>query len=366
LPVAPATGDAEHNASAQRGVAPATAGEGSPRLVIRGESTEEEKAVTSGESYGFVIGRGGRVRAVAYPLPKADGNPFAAITDYLNVTFPFEISPTAIYAFHGKLIAHLGPVLGGMVERNRGLYGYARSFAFHEGAALFACGGQRGTALLSLPGVACGLIADWPKATAFFRDVLNARITRWDGAVDDYGGQHSVDQAVAWYLTGGFNCGGNKPACRQAGNWIESDGKGRTFYVGSRENGKLLRVYEKGRQLGDAESPWVRWELELHNTDRVIPFDVLLEPGKYVAGAYRCTGWIQEEMARIRTIRKATSIGYHHLVAHAKRTSGRLINAMLQVEGSAECVIEKLLRPGLPARLDPLGMPTAGEPNESL
>jgi DNA relaxase NicK len=48
--------------------------------------------------------------------------------------------------------------------------------------------------------------------------------------------------------------------------------------VGKRKNGKLLRVYEKGKQLGDESSPWVRWELELHNRDRVIPWEVLLEP----------------------------------------------------------------------------------------
>ncbi len=50
-----------------------------------------------------------------------------------------------------------------------------------------------------------------------------------------------------------------------------------------------MRIYEKGKQLGDPESPWVRWELELHNTDREIPFDVLLQPGRYVAGAYPAT-----------------------------------------------------------------------------
>ena len=54
-----------------------------------------------------------------------------------------------------------------------------------------------------------------------------------------------------FYLTGQFNAGGNKPSCSQQGNWIEADGSGRTFYVGKRKNGKLLRVYEKGKQLGD-------------------------------------------------------------------------------------------------------------------
>jgi phage replication initiation protein len=103
-------------------------------------------------------------------------------------------------------------------------------------------------------------------------------------------GYPSVDDAVQFYLTDQFTAGGNKPSCSQQGNWIEADGSGRTFYVGKRKNGKLLRVYEKGKQLGDNTSPWVRWELELHNRDRIIPWDVILEPGKYLAASYACMG----------------------------------------------------------------------------
>lgn len=36
------------------------------------------------------------------------------------------------------------------------------------------------------------------------------------------------------------------PECDQAGNLINPNGDGRTFYVGKRKNGKMLRVYEKG------------------------------------------------------------------------------------------------------------------------
>ena len=60
-----------------------------------------------------------------------------------------------------------------------------------------------------------------------------------------------------------------------------------------------MRVYEKGKQLGDTSSPWVRWELELHNRDRIIPWDVLLEPGKYLAAAYPCMDWVSAGMMKI-------------------------------------------------------------------
>jgi len=321
-----------------------------PRLVIRGESSEENNPEQGGERYEFRT-RGTRPHLVAIPIPKSDGNPYAAITDYLNVSFPFTVSDENIRDLRLSLTSYLGTALGGLRERNKGLHGYKRSFAFDEGGALFACGGQAGTGYLSLPGEACATIPSWRDAVYFFRDVLQARITRWDGAVDDYHGTHTVDDAVAWYLSGGFNAGGNKPSCSQAGNWIEPDGRGRTFYIGRRENGKYMRVYEKGKQLNFSSSPWVRFELELHNTDREIPFEVLLEPGKYVAGAYPCMAWVQEEASRIRTIQKTAEIGYHHLSHYLSVAYGRHLNVMLEIEGSPEKVIEKLRRDGLPARL---------------
>lgn len=71
--------------------------------------------------------------------------------------------------------------------------------------------------------------------------------------------------------------------------------EGRTFYVGTRDSGKLCRVYEKGRQLGDRNSKWVRIEVELHSTNREIPLEILLGCGDYLAGAYPALGWICEK-----------------------------------------------------------------------
>ena len=98
-------------------------------------------------------------------------------------------------------------------------------------------------------------------------------------------------------------------------------------------------------------SPWVRWELELHNRDRIIPWDVILEPGKYLAAAYACMGWVSEIQERIRTTRQTATLSYQHLTYYARQAYGPLINVMLEVEGSAEKVIEQLIRSGSPARL---------------
>jgi len=47
------------------------------------------------------------------------------------------------------------------------------------------------------------------------------------------------------------------------GDYLTNQGKGRTIYVGSRQSPLMLRVYEKGREQGDPESSWVRFEWEI-------------------------------------------------------------------------------------------------------
>ena len=279
-------------------------------------------------------------------------HPYAAITDYLTVTFPFPLGEKGINPFFIGLCGAVGIGLGNLTERKTGMLGFKRSYAFDQHGAMFAFGGQNGRAMLSLPGEACAVIESWPALVAFLRDGLSARLTRWDGAVDDFAGVRTVNDSVSWYLADEFNCGGNRPSCRQEGNWLTPDQKGRTFYVGNRAHGKLMRVYEKGKQLGDPLSPWVRFEVELHNKDREIPFDVLLRPGHYVAGSYPCMSWVAEEAFRIRTIQNQKRIAYGAAVHWASIAIGQLVNTMEQIEGSADAVLDKLRRPGIPARLD--------------
>lgn len=87
---------------------------------------------------------------------------------------------------------------------------------------------------------------------------------------DDFDGLITLAQAKEWFEAGDFHSGkGYSPS----GEYIDDfgSGKGKTLYVGSGKTGKVLRIYEKGKQLGDPQSPWIRWELELHNKDRVLP-----------------------------------------------------------------------------------------------
>ena len=284
-------------------------------------------------------------------LCETGSHPYAAITDFLNCTFRFS-STEPLEGLFKVMFAVLGEKFAPAVDRQRGLHGYHKSFQLGDSSAIFAIGGQAGTAYLSLPGAACALIADWRPVVSYLRDTLSANVTRWDGAVDDYSGAHSVNDAVNLFLDGQFTSGGNTPSCNQHGNWIQPDGSGRTFYVGKRKNGKMLRVYEKGMQLGRQWHPWVRWEVELHNKDRIIPWEVLLEPGRFFVGCYpNALGWAQVEMSKIRTLQKQSKISYEHLTAYAAVAYGPLLNVMLEVEGSADAVLKKLHRQGIPRRL---------------
>jgi phage replication initiation protein len=271
--------------------------------------------------------------------------------DFLNVSFRVSEDRDAAQAFLLLLQKAVRDAFGTMQDRDRGLHGYDQSFAFERGKVLFALGGNRNTAFLSIPGDGCSLVPDWPELVRVLRDGLSARVTRLDCANDSLEGLHPVDEMVERYRGGEFNAGGRNPSCKQMGNWLFSDGTGRTFYVGERRNGKLYRAYEKGKMLGDTASPWVRHEVQFGNRDRVIPWEAVLEPGRYLAGAYPALGWVAEDTSRIATLRRTDSISYKRLVHHASVSYGPLLNVMRDREGSDEAVLRKLTRPGAPRRL---------------
>lgn len=278
--------------------------------------------------------------------------PFSALTDWLNVTFPASDENEVLDHFKKVFLEIVGNDFSPILDRGKGHLGWKTSFSLGHSKAILGVGGQKGRVLLSLPGFACNLIHNetWPHIVDIL-EYYGARITRWDGAVDDFEGKHSVTDALLIAKNGGFNSGGNKPSVTQNGDWDIHRGKGRTLNVGARKNGKFMRIYEKGKHLGDPDSKWVRHEVEFHNVDREIPFDVLLYPEQYVAGSYPCMAWISEEACRIRTLKASAKISYKKLIEHAKRTYGPLINVMLEVEDNPKSIIDLLVRDGIPNSL---------------
>lgn len=264
---------------------------------------------------------------------------------------------------------------------------YHRSYVLGDGYGMVCHGGQRQTVLVMLSGEGCAAAREgWEKRLYDFltRCGPRAKITRADFAHDVYHGEqagpcrpgeilgYSVDRADQDFDAGLFNCGGRNPNIEHRGNWKRPNGKGRTLYVGNRENGKFCRVYEKGRQLGDKNSPWVRVEVEMKSVNRIIPFDALLRPGEYLAACYPAFAWISEHQERVLTTQKKTEITYDAMKAWAKRQLGAVVNVLVEIEGSAEKAVAAIIKEGaIPARLKVPSWMYAGEtidqrPRETL
>jgi phage replication initiation protein len=323
-----------------------------PPQVIRGESYWQGTDQDTGERL-LVPVQASKGRLQFLAMPFADTQRYSAITDWLNFTFPMESCGGRVEVVVQAVLALLGPKAAPAEQRAGGRHHYDRAIDLGDSGGLICYGGNRNTCLVSFSGETCSLVDDWNAVIDLGRDRLNGRVTRWDGAVDDYAGAHTVDMALRCWDDGMFGSGGKQPQMRQNGNWTEgSDGRGRTIYIGHRDNGKCLRVYEKGMQLGAKWHPWVRWELQYGSEGRILPWEVLTSPGPYMVGAYpKALSWIQKEASRVRTIQKQEQISYEALTAHAKRQYGPFIDTMLKVEGSPEKVVEKLRKEGTPKRL---------------
>ncbi len=251
-----------------------------------------------------------------------------------------------------------GPCQG---KSGNGLFGFENSVQFysvnnHEIVPIGVCawGGdlQKGRIYVSINGTGCSLIKDWHCVHRML-DVLKSRITRADVAVDALNGEFSIDQATAWYEDGGFTAGGRKPKYSCQGDWLVSQGSGRTFYVGNRKNGKYCRVYEKGKQLGNRESEWTRFEVELHNVDRVIPHDVVIYPSKYFAGCYPvCESLVEVGAERIKTLREESVISLDRLKSYCRIAYGKFFHVLRLVDPDNDsALIDELAMPGMPRRL---------------
>ena len=210
---------------------------------------------------------------------------------------------------------------------------------------------MRGRWCLHLTGAACAvLLPSAFLALSIDLERFSGKITRIDLAVDDLTGEHSVEQVKAMYEAGDFSIGGRPPKYQHI---CSSDGD--TFYVGKRGSGKYYRCYQKGRQLGDKSSPWVRHEVEFHAQNRVLPLAMLASPLEYFKGAYPDVFyWIDGAATRIDTSRANHAIIFSAAMLFAKRQVGRIVRYCQDKLGYAEqqIISELIAEPGrYPLRL---------------
>ena len=285
-----------------------------------------------------------------------------AVVDWLSLTFRPESGELVdLNVWHW-----LSPLLGGAGgESVNGFHQFESGLRFwhvKDGTAInlgrLDWGGDRrdGRARLELTGNGCAKVVDWDLLRAQLETLSEVKLTRVDLAVDCLDGEKSVDDAVEWYQANEFraNAQGVTPRHSLVGDWLDPDHRhGRTLEVGRRENGKMCRVYEKGRQLGDQASPWVRFEVELRNNDRDLPLDMLTEPDRYFAGAYRCLEQLLGVAGeRIKTHQKEGEIALAVLSEYAKTGYGQVLTVLRAVGLSFEDVFHEISRPGVPRRLE--------------
>lgn len=164
----------------------------------------------------------------------------------------------------------------GFLSNSQGLRGAAQAKTIHVNIEGMGCTFAR-------PG--------WREAMADYIDEHRGLLTRIDLAVDFFDGiQGGIERIPEQYKTGVMDHLGHRPSHKRDGTWDcdeRSPNKGRSYYIGSREAGKLTNVYEKGlKEFGHKSgNKWVRFELRYGNKKRVLPTDMLRRPADFFAGA---------------------------------------------------------------------------------
>lgn len=163
----------------------------------------------------------------------------------------------------------------------RGVNGYTdhlKIYTHHgEKCGHIAVGGNAETVHVDLTGQACARV-DMVALADALRGIEHS-IGRLDAAWDDFTGRYGTPRgAYENFLHGGFT-----PVRGQRSKKVQfiddgETGAGCTFYLGNR-TGRLLRIYSKGQQLGNPESPWTRYEIEYRGAEFGLSLDHVRQPG---------------------------------------------------------------------------------------
>ena len=276
-----------------------------------------------------------------------------AVVDWVNFTVGIETLGDKFYVSGADLSEtddvwmnaifefehHLEHIFGfGITSQNQtGRNFYKQSYVLGDKMGVVCVGGQRNTILVMLSGKGCSFAKEgWEKRLYTFLTVMAKRpkLTRIDLAHDDFDGTRiNVDWANYQDDLGGFTCNNNPPNVEHKGNWKRPNGRGRTLNIGSRESGKYLRVYEKGRAEGDPDDEWQRAEVEFKSSDGVLPFDMLLSPTEYFIASYPCFAFLAQhkQPTRIQTIKKTAVINFESALATLKHQYGKYINIFKEI-----------------------------------
>lgn len=214
------------------------------------------------------------------------------------------------------LVLALGGIGGIIYKKSRsGYQGYKYRYDIYSNErnlGLLAFGGesQNGWLYVSLNGACCSLIDDISSLDALLRLQLDSyQLRRVDIALTTSDGSVSFERVKKAYYDNKFDPlgRGRAPSIK----YITKDGsitnKGRTIYIGNRQNDKFLRCYEKGFELlsnmsnsskelyeklgldhinGVPVQDIFRCEVEFKPVKKPLPDDIILNRDMYFSGAY--------------------------------------------------------------------------------
>jgi DNA relaxase NicK len=352
------------------------------RGVTEGQDAYLQEDYTSKEDFKVVaVGTGSKLTLIRIPVALESVHSTVSFIDWLNFSFKKhdyftsvfsagiqEYNPNISIDTEMQIVSDLSRFLtsifgyGVIGERTKGLYFYQRAFDLADSDKNWGqvcIGGQNDSVLVSL--TAQGLLAaksGWEQRLYdFVTRIPNAKITRIDLAHDAFNSPKSLEDYFQMYLADLFSLTHSRPSVEQRGDWVNDVQQGRTLYVGKRLSGKFLRIYEKGKQLGGGFSmlypDWVRVELELHNTQRDIPLDVLLKPGAYLAGSYPALKNILSEQCSIDTKKKSAKLTVDRLIEVTRHQFGRyfhFISSLFGIEQAFQILTYD--KEQIPKRLD--------------
>lgn len=271
----------------------------------------------------------------------------------------------AVSRISSALVHIFGFGVTSQLEKGRNFYTHSYSLGDHGEYGAVSCGGNNNngstanTANIQVTGQGCLMAAPgWEKRLFDYLTAMYGHISRIDIAADLYHGQYSPEQAYIDWEDGKFSLTNRKPHIQLHGSsWHNEQAKdGKTITVGKRESGKCTRVYEKGKeQLGkiaasmiDENHPlfhlqaWTRIETEWHRTNRELPLEMLLEPGKYLAGAHPAAlGWLSEIQEKIQTIKRKAQATVQRAEEVLVRQMGSTMKALKEL-GRLEHVLARI------------------------
>jgi len=195
----------------------------------------------------------------------------------------------------------------------------------------------------------CGHAQRWLELRAKLESCAG-RITRLDVCADDLLGKYPLRLAQKWYDEGQFDQRGQRPKARLVDDYDSGDGK--TFYVGGKASEKQLRVYEKGREQGDKNSPWVRYEAQFRASNRKeLPLDLLRDPAAYLLGAYPVLRFLRCVSTRMEVTKAAVAATLQSAFRNLRRQYGATLNVITKFcpdTDSLRAVMETCTSPTLP------------------